>query len=157
MSRLSAARLPDRFVSEPALDEAMELIHFAFRRVVEAPDRALAKRGMGRLHHRILFVVGKNAGIDIGQITELLGITKQGIHGPLRDLVDAALVEVVRPDEDRRRKTLELTASGARFERHLARLQHAVFAEAFQRRSEAEVEGWREVMDTLAAGRRLRL
>ncbi len=68
-----------------------------------------------------------------GQITELLGITKQGIHGPLRDLVDAALVEVVRPDEDRRRKMLELTASGARFERHLARLQHAVFAEAFQR------------------------
>ena len=146
---------PDGTPSEPALDEAMELIHFAFRRVVEAPDRALEKRGMGRLHHRVLYVVGKNPGIDIGQITELLGITKQGMHGPLKDLVDDGLVEVVRPEADRRRKTLTLTAEGARFERHLAHLQHAVFASAFQACDPAAVEGWREVMDTLGGGRRL--
>lgn len=144
-------------VDEPALDEAMELIHFAFRRVVEAPDRALEKRGMGRLHHRILYVVGKNPGIDIGQITELLGITKQGMHGPLRDLVDAELVRVDRPEEDRRRKVLSLTEDGAEFERHLARLQHAVFAAAFERCGVDAVEGWRVVMDTLGAGRRLKL
>jgi DNA-binding MarR family transcriptional regulator len=145
------------FVKEPSLDEAMELIHFAFRRVVEAPDRALEKRGMGRLHHRLLYVIGKNPGIDIGQTTDLLGITKQGAHGPLRDLVDSGLVEVVRPEEDRRRKTLSLTAEGARFERHLARLQHAVFAEAFEACGGAAVEGWRAVMDTLGGGRRLQL
>ena len=143
--------------TEPALDEAMELIHFAFRRVVEAPDRALEKRGMGRLHHRILYVVGKNPGVDIGQMTDLLGITKQGVHGPLRDLVKADLVRVDRPAEDRRRKTLFLTDEGERFERHLARLQHAVFADAFQRCGVDSVDGWREVMDTLGAGRRLRL
>lgn len=143
--------------TEPALDEAMELIHFAFRRVVEAPDRALAERGMGRLHHRILFVVGKNPGIDIGQITDLLGVTKQGVHGPLKDLVDAELVRVDRPEEDRRRKTLFLTPEGERFERHLARLQHAVFAAAFERCGPDAVDGWREVMDTLGGGRRLRL
>ncbi|HJL15668.1 MAG TPA: MarR family winged helix-turn-helix transcriptional regulator [Sandaracinaceae bacterium LLY-WYZ-13_1] len=142
---------------ERSLDEAMELIHFAFRRVVEAPDRALAKRGMGRLHHRLLYVVGKNPGIDIGHTCELLGITKQATHGPLRDLLEADLVEVVRPAEDRRRKTLSLTAEGERFERHLAALQHEVFAEAFQRCGADAVEGWREVMDTLGAGRRLRL
>lgn len=156
---MSAARdrLRVDLVSEAALDEAMELIHFAFRRVVEAPDRALAKRGMGRLHHRILFVVGKNRGIDIGQVTDLLGITKQAVHAPLKELVDAGLVLVARPEEDRRRKTLTLTATGARFERHLARLQSAVFAEAFEECGERAVAGWREVMDTLGAGRRLRL
>lgn len=148
---------PDGTPSEPTLDEAMELIHFAFRRVVEAPDRALEKRGMGRLHHRTLYVVGKNPGIDIGQITELLGITKQGIHGPLKDLIDDGLVKVVRPEEDRRRKTLTLTAEGARFERHLAHLQHAVFAAAFAKHDRADIEGWRDVMNTLGAGRRLQL
>lgn len=143
--------------SEATLDEAMELIHFAFRRVVEAPDRALEKRGMGRLHHRLLYVVGKNPGIDIGQITELLGITKQGVHGPLKDLVDSGLIEVARPEADRRRKTLTLTVEGARFERHLAQLQHAVFAEAFQACGAGAVAGWRAVMDTLGGGRRLQL
>jgi DNA-binding MarR family transcriptional regulator len=147
---------PEGGWSEPALDEAMELIHFAFRRVVAAPDRALERRGMGRLHHRLLYVIGKNPSIDVGQTTELLGVTKQAAHGPLKELIDAELVRVVRPAEDRRRKTLSLTAEGARFERHLAALQHAVFAEAFEACGAAAVDGWRAVMDTLGAGRRLR-
>lgn len=141
---------------EAPLDEAMELIHFAFRRVVEAPDRVLEARGMGRLHHRLLYVIGKNPGIDVTQTLDLLGITKQAGNAPLRELVDADLVRVVRPSEDRRRKLLTLTPAGKRFERRLAQLQHRVFAQAFTEAGPDAVEGWRVVMDRLGAGRRLR-
>lgn len=142
---------------EATLDEAMELIHFAFRRVVEAPDRVLEARGMGRLHHRLLFVIGKNPGIDVTQMLELLGITKQAGNAPLRELVEADLVRVERPEEDRRRKLLTLTATGKRFERRLATLQHRVFAQAFAETDADAVEGWRIVMDLLGGGRRLRV
>ncbi|HEY8429586.1 MAG TPA: MarR family transcriptional regulator [Sandaracinaceae bacterium] len=152
-----AAALRDDEPSEDALDEAMELIHFAFRRVVEAPDRELEARGMGRLHHRLLFVIGKNPGIDVTQTFELLGITKQAGHAPLRQLVEADLVRVERSAEDRRRKLLRLTPSGRRFERRLAHLQHRVFAEAFARCDARDVEAWRTVMNELGAGRRLRV
>ncbi len=143
--------------SEDALDEAMELIHFAFRRVVEAPDRVLETRGMGRLHHRLLFVIGHNPGIDVTQTLDLLGITKQAGNAPLRELMEAGLVRVERPNEDRRRKLLRLTPSGKRFERRLAHLQHRVFAEAFVECGPEAVAAWRLVMDHLGGGRRLRM
>jgi DNA-binding MarR family transcriptional regulator len=140
------------------LDEAMELMHFAWRRVIEAPDQALAKRGMGRLHHRLLYVIGHNSGIDVGQTVALLGITKQAAHGPLKDLLDQGLVEVTRPNGDRRRKQLALTASGRGFERRLARMQHDVFEEAFAAVGGSTTEAaWRAVMNAMGRGRRLRV
>lgn len=154
---MSAARARYDEPDEASLDEAMELIHFAFRRVVEAPDRVLETRGMGRLHHRMLFVIGKNPGIDVTQLLDLLGITKQAGNVPLRQLLEAELVRVERPEEDRRRKLLTLTSSGKRFERRLAHLQHRVFAEAFGQTDPASVEAWRVVMDRLGGGRRLRV
>lgn len=147
----------DDVLDEGVLDEAMELIHFAFRRVVEAPDRVLEARGMGRLHHRLLYVIGKNPRIDVRNMLELLGITKQAGNAPLRELVSAELVRVERPVEDRRKKLLALTAAGKRFERRLAHLQHAAFAEAFARVGPDAVEAWRAVMDHLGGGRRLRV
>jgi len=158
-ARASAAAVRTVAEDDPIerLDEAMELIDFAFRRIVEAPDRELARRGMGRLHHRLLYVIGHNPGIDVRQTGELLGISKQAVHGPLRDLVEEDLVEVERPSSDRRRKLLTLTVAGKAFERRLAEMQHAVFAEAFERAGPRAVEAWCQVMDALGAGRRLRV
>lgn len=141
---------------EDALDEAMELIHFGFRRVVEEPDALLARHGMGRLHHRVLYVVGRNAGIRVLELAQLLGVSKQALHGPLTDLRRAALVAHVVDPTDGRARALELTATGKRFERTLARLQHERFAEAFDAAGPEAERCWRAVMDRLGGGRRLR-
>jgi DNA-binding MarR family transcriptional regulator len=143
-------------LEEAELDEAMELLHFAFRRVIEEPDSLLGDRGYGRLHHRLLYVIGKNRGLAVGELVELLGVTKQAVHVPLRDLVDVGLVEVQRARGDRRVKRLALTPAGRRYERRLSRAEHRVIAEAFQRAGPSAVEGWRRVMDALGQGRRLR-
>lgn len=141
---------------EPELDEAMELLHFAFRRVIEEPDSLLGARGYGRLHHRLLYVIGKNRGLAIGELVELLGVTKQAVHAPLRDLIDVGLVEVQRARGDRRVKRLALTPAGRRYERRLSRAEHRVIVEAFEKAGPAAVDGWRRVMDALGQGRRLR-
>ncbi|MEM9694924.1 MAG: MarR family transcriptional regulator [Myxococcota bacterium] len=143
--------------SEDALDEAMELLHHAFRRVIEEPDDILAAHGFGRLHHRILYVIGKNPGLATGELIGLLGVTKQAVHGPLQRLVEEELVRVERPADDRRRKQLRLTDGGDAFERRLSRCEHRVFAEAFALVEDADVAGWHRVMESLGAGRRLRL
>ena len=150
------ARASEPCLDEPDLDEAMELLHFAFRRVIEEPDSLLGDRGYGRLHHRLLYVIGKNRGLAVGELVELLGVTKQAVHAPLRDLIDVGLVEVQRARGDRRVKRLALTATGRRYERRLSRAEHRVIAEAFERAGPAAVEGWRRVMNALGQGRRLR-
>lgn len=139
------------------LDEAMELMHFAFRRVIEEPDGILAEFGSGRVHHRLLYVIGKNQGLAVGELVELLGVTKQAVHAPLKDLIDTELVVVERATDDRRIKRLRLTQAGRRFERRLSRAEHRVFAEAFEKAGPEAVAGWHRVMDALGEGRRLRL
>jgi DNA-binding MarR family transcriptional regulator len=151
----AASRAPESGAGD--LDDAMELMHFAFRRVVSEPDRLLAERDFGRLHHRLLYVVGKNPGMAVGELIDLLDITKQAMHAPLKDLVRAKLVNVSRACGDRRVKTLRLTPVGKRYERRLAEAEHRVFAEAFERAGPRAVMGWRKVMDSLGLGRRLRV
>ena len=147
---------PAALASDP-LDEAMELMHLGFRRVVAGPDRLLATRNYGRLHHRILFVVGRNPGLSVGDLLALLDVTKQAISSPLRRLVEDGLVSADASADSRRRKSLMLTASGAKFERRVSDLQRKRFAEAFARVGPAAERGWRQVMDDLAEGGRLRV
>jgi DNA-binding MarR family transcriptional regulator len=138
------------------LDEAMELMHFAFRKVIEAPDRALAERGFSRLHHRILYVIGHNPGIALRDVVTLLGVTRQAAHRPVRELCEANLVSEQRDGDDRRRKSLVLSAAGKRFERRLARMQHRIFDAAFAGAGTGAESGWRDVMDRIGEHRRLR-
>lgn len=139
------------------LDEAMELMHFAWRRIVTEPDRILAERGFGRLHHRVLYVVGRNPGLAVGELLELLDVSKQAIHAPVKGLIRAGLLDATRVPGDRRVKTLKLTSEGRRYERRLARAEHRVFADAFKRAGPRAVAGWHAVTDALGSGRRLRL
>jgi len=142
---------------EAPLDEAMELMHFAFRQVIEAPDRALAERGYSRLHHRILYVAAHNPGIVVGDVVGLLGVTKQALHRPIRQLCDADFMTIEQGDDDRRTRSLRLTRKGRRFERRLAHMQHRIFRKAFEDAGAAAVTGWRQVMDHIGQSRRLRI
>jgi DNA-binding MarR family transcriptional regulator len=69
-----------------ALDDALELLHFAFRKTVEAPDRVLAKHGLGRVHHRVLFFVRRRAGLSVGELRAVLAVSKQALPRPPREL-----------------------------------------------------------------------
>ena len=122
-SSSSARRVEAVHSDEAALDEAMELMHFAFRQVIEAPDRALEERGFSRLHHRILYVAAHNPGIVVGDVVGLLGVTKQAVHRPIRQLCDAELLTIEQGDDDRRTRSLQLTRKGRRFERRLESLR----------------------------------
>ena len=45
------------------LRPSIELFYFAYRAFTSRPDRILAQRGLGRVHHRILYFVGRNPGL----------------------------------------------------------------------------------------------
>jgi hypothetical protein len=61
-------------------DEAIELIYFAWRELVGEPNRLLARRGLGRVHNRILYCIAPGPGISIGGLCLMLGVSKQALH-----------------------------------------------------------------------------
>ena len=132
-------------------DEAIELIYLAHRELVAEPDRLLARRGLGRVHHRILYCIARRAGITIGGLCRLLGVSKQAVHQPLATLVEDGLVARTVDLTNRRIRNLELTPGGARLEHRLAAAQQRRFEKAFRAAGHPAVASWREVMKLLGA------
>jgi DNA-binding MarR family transcriptional regulator len=113
------------------LREAIEGLYFAYRAFTDRPDRILERRGLGRAHHRILYFVGRNPGISVSGLLSVLGVTKQAINAPLRQLIEMKLIASVSAAADKRAKALRLTREGARLEAELTGSQMRLLEAAF--------------------------
>jgi DNA-binding MarR family transcriptional regulator len=138
---------------EARLTLAVALIHFAFRKMIKEPDRLLARRGFGRVHHRVLFFVARRPGLSIGDLLAILDVSKQSLHRPMQDLLRARLLEATADPKNQRVKRLRLTAKGRAFEAKLSGIQRQLFARAFARRGSVAERHWRAVMHDLGDGR----
>jgi DNA-binding MarR family transcriptional regulator len=132
------------------LDQAQELLFFAFRNLTSEPDRVLAERRLSRVHHRILYFVRRNPGLGPGDLLRILRVSKQALARPLRELAAQGLVRGEALPENRRRKRLALTPAGLRLERRLSGLQRRLFAAAFAAAGPTAAASWRQVMGLLS-------
>jgi len=133
------------------LDIAIELLHFSYRELVVRPDRVLAARGLARAHHRVLYFVAKLGAPAVSELLRALGVSKQALAGPLRDLVAQQLVRFERGAVDARVKHVVLTETGCKLEARLAAQQRQAFDQAFGAAGVQAEDGWRAVMAVLAA------
>lgn len=131
------------------LEESIELFFFAYRAFTSHPDRMLAQRGLSRVHHRILHFVGRNPQIAVNALLGILGVSKQALNAPLRQLIEMQLVAVDVAEHDRRVKQLSLTATGKELEAQLTGTQMQHLAAVFAAAGPAAQEGWRAVMRTI--------
>lgn len=134
----------------PPPDDPPALLFFAFRALTAEPDRVLSERGLSRVHHRILYFVGRAPGLRVGELLATLGVSKQALHRPLKELFRLGLVSAAAPAHNRRAKELRLTEVGERLERRLTAAQRRRFARAFSAAGVQAEQGWREVMRRLA-------
>ena len=131
------------------LNGALEALHFAFRAVIAGPDADLARRGLSRVHHRILFFIAKTPDLRVNELRTTLGVTKQALHTPLRDLTERGLVAESADARDHRAKRLRLTARGRALEGRLSGAQRAMFARVFAKVGKRSERGWFDVMHAL--------
>ncbi|MGE0314527.1 MAG: MarR family winged helix-turn-helix transcriptional regulator [Lautropia sp.] len=132
------------------LRAAIEAFFFGYRAFTARPDRILASRGLGRVHHRILYFVGRDPGRPVSALLTVLGVSKQALNAPLRHLVASGLV-VVRPSPaDGRVRLLHLSAEGRRLEQRLTGTQMLHLARAFAGAPPHAEAAWRALMRQIA-------
>ncbi|BBO02980.1 MULTISPECIES: MarR family winged helix-turn-helix transcriptional regulator [Bradyrhizobium] len=132
------------------LDAALELMYYGWRGMTLEADEYLAKQGLSRPHHRILYVVARRPDIAIGSLLEVLGISKQALSRPLSLLLERKLVTSKRSPEQHRSKLLRLTAAGQRIEQRASDHERKVLREAFDRVGASGSAAWMAVMGTIA-------
>jgi DNA-binding MarR family transcriptional regulator len=141
---------PNSTDREQRLNAALEAIYFGFRAITAQPDARLARLGYSRIHHRILFFVGRNPGSSINDLLGIMRISKQYLHRPLQRLIADGYVRVKADPTDRRMKRLELSKTGASLEKELSGDQRARFEQVFAEAGPQAEAGWRKVMDLLS-------
>ena len=130
---------------------AIEAFYFGYREFTTGPDKLLARRGLGRAHHRILYFVGRKPGIGMGELLDTLQISKQALNAPLRQLIAMDLIQREAEPPDRRTKRLRLTKTGQQLETQLTGVQTELLSAAFEAAGPASREVWLAVMAALVA------
>ncbi len=134
---------------ERALRESIEAFFFGYRAFTAGPDAILARRGLGRVHHRVLYFVGRDPGLSVARLLGVLAVSKQALNGPLRQLVEAGLISARQGPDDRRVKQLTLTAAGRRLEAQLTGTQLALLGGVFEEAGASAEAGWLTIMQAL--------
>ena len=135
---------------EIELNAALELMHFAYRAFTAGPDRILEGLGLQRVHHRILYFVGRHPGISVNGLLSILAVSKQALNAPLRQLLEMRLVDSQSAAVDRRVRELRLTSEGSHLEASLSGLQRRSMDKVFRGAGEPAEAHWRMVMARIA-------
>jgi DNA-binding MarR family transcriptional regulator len=122
--------------------QAMEAFFFGYQAFTAKADEMLERRGLSRVHQRIVFFIARYPNLSVKELLALLGVTKQALNMPLRQLVEMHLVNSVSSETDKRKRLLELTEDGARFEQSLRREQVKLLERVFAQAGESAVNGW---------------
>lgn len=137
------------FLHEEELRQGIELLFFAYRDFTADPDAILKKYKFGRAHHRIIHFVGRNPGMTVSELLDILRITKQSLNRVLSALIKRDFIEQKPGTRDRRQRLLYLTPSGRKLEQELSNVQQARVARAFSEAGAEAVAGYRKVLTGL--------
>jgi DNA-binding MarR family transcriptional regulator len=97
------------------------------------------------VHHRILFFIARYPGLSMKELLGYLGVSKQALNTPLRQLLEMGLVESLTAADDKRKRLLGLTREGSKLELALHREQAKLLQRAFGEVGEQAVQGWLRV------------
>jgi DNA-binding MarR family transcriptional regulator len=127
----------------------MEAFFFGYQAFTAKADEMLDRRGLSRVHQRIVFFIARYPGLSVKELLSVLGVSKQALNTPLRQLIELGLVLSIAPETDKRKRLLELTADGATFEESLRREQVKLLQRVFAEAGRDAVDGWLEVNQAL--------
>ena len=142
--------MPD--LKNPQVQQAaMEAFFFGYQAFTAKPDEMLARRGLSRVHHRILFFIAKYPGLSMKELLGYLGVSKQALNGPLRTLVENGLISAEQDQSDRRIKRLSLSSSGMTLEQALSDSQRNLLGGIFDEAGKPAEQQWRTIMHRIAS------
>jgi len=132
------------------LNLALEAIHFGYRALTAKPDERLAEMAYSRVHHRVLYFIARHPQSSINELLDVMGVSKQYLNRPLRQLTEDGYVEVRADTIDKRVKRVSLTEKGLKLEAELSGDQRKRFEKVFKQAGPQSEAGWRKVMSLLA-------
>lgn len=128
------------------------LFFLGWRSFVDTADAVLAQHQLGRVDHRVLYVVTRQPGITVGELAGALGISRQALHRPLSGLLRRNLVSSDVSAHSGRERALSATPAGLAVERAATSPQLVQLDRIATTAGPAALAGWQKIMRGLAEG-----
>jgi DNA-binding MarR family transcriptional regulator len=123
------------------------VLHFMVQlSLTDEADLRLATRGMGRVHHRILYFAHFAPGITVSELLSVLSVKHQNIQAPLRQLVQDGYVLTRASEQDGRVKQLHCSRKGDKLLEYVSGGQRERVTRAYERATASDVEAYFKVM-----------
>lgn len=132
------------------IEADIELLFYGYRAFTAQADALLAERQWSRVHHRVLYFIARNPGIAVNQLLSKLGVSKQALHGPMKSLQSAGLIETRSDQNDKRIKSLYLTTQGCILENELTSPQRELLQQLEVELGTEVTTAWRKMMLALS-------
>lgn len=137
------------FLREPEIRRGIELLFFAHGELMGSGDAILATHSLGRAHHRALYFIARKPGLAIGELMQLLNVTKQSLGRVLGELEERQLITREQGQRDRRQILVRLSRSGEKLEAELFVLFRGKMIAAYGEAGPNAVTGFWNVLEEL--------
>lgn len=143
------------FLREEELDRGLELLYFAGHQLNLDAIVLRAEAAIDETDHHTLFLVDRQPGITLAELSAALGASKQTLSRHLKRLARAGLIEQEATSLDRRKRPLRLTEKAALLLARIRSLQKRRLRMAFKSAGATAVEGFQRVLlDLVGEARR---
>lgn len=138
------------FLREEELERGLDLLHLASRQVSLDAGDLRARSGLAELDQETLFLIERQPGITLAELSSALRLSKQTLSRHLKHLADRGLIDQETTLEDRRKRPLRLTAKATTLLGEIKAVQKRRLRHAFKNAGAEAVEGFKSVLIELA-------
>jgi DNA-binding MarR family transcriptional regulator len=137
------------FLRDEELIEGLELLEFALQRLFADQAVLLRDLGLGRSHQRLLHFIGRQPGITMAELLQIVPLTKQSQSRLLKELAAMKLITQAQDEVDRRQRLLTLTDQGRKINQRLNEVLRQRLAKAYRAAGADAVAGYHQVLEGL--------
>lgn len=134
------------FLRDEELSRGLELLDLAYRAMLAESARRLASTSLGHHHQRLIFLIGREPGVTMARLLDLVPLSKQSVSRLIKDLAAAGLVAGTSDPRDRRARRLELTEEGRNLNEQMNGRLRDRLASAYRAAGTEAVAGYHKVL-----------
>jgi DNA-binding MarR family transcriptional regulator len=134
------------FLRDEELSRGLDLLDLAYRALISESERRLASAQLGRHHQRLIHLIGREPGITMARLLDVVLLSKQSVSRLLQDLEARGLIVREADPRDRRQRRLMLSAEGRSLNEQLSARLHRRLAGAYRAAGAEAVAGYHKVL-----------
>lgn len=134
------------FLRDEELSRGLDLLDLAYRSLIAESERRLANAQIGRHHQRLIHLIGREPGITMARLLDVMPLSKQSVSRLLQDLEARGLIVRETDPRDRRQRRLVLSADGRSLNEQLSGRLHRRLAAAYRAAGADAVAGYHKVL-----------